>query len=292
MPAEAKVNRKDKRIIVENVRRVLLKEYLMNETRRAGFGGLDIQRTPMGTRVTLLAERPGLVIGRKGGAIKALTEAVEQRFRFDNPQIEVQEVASPALNAQIMAEKLANALERGWHFRRAGHSTVRRIMEAGAKGCLVVIAGKLTGQRHRTEKFKAGHIKYCGEPRNLWMGLGFASAKLKPGIIGVTVEIMDPRAKLPDEVEIKKPTAEYLAAAAAAALEPIRAPEPVVEVVAGPGEEESVEEPEPLIVPEEPDPAKKVKKSKVAAKRLKKVAKQVSELGVDADVGPEGGDET
>ena len=294
MPAEAKVNRKDKRIIVENVRRVLLKEYLMNETRRAGFGGLDIQRTPMGTRVTLLAERPGLVIGRKGGAIKALTEAVELRFRFDNPQIEVQEVASPALNAQIMAEKLANALERGWHFRRAGHSTVRRIMEAGAKGCLVVIAGKLTGQRHRTEKFKAGHIKYCGEPRNLWMGLGFASAKLKPGIIGVTVEIMDPRAKLPDEVEIKKPTAEYLAAAAAAALEPIRAPEPVVEVVAvaGPGEEESVEEPEPLIVPEEPDPAKKVKKSKVAAKRLKKVAKQVSELGVDADVGPEGGDET
>ena len=293
MPTEAKVNRKDKRIIVENVRRVLLKEYLMNETRRAGFGGLDIQRTPMGTRVTLLAERPGLVIGRKGGAIKALTEAVEQRFRFDNPQIEVQEVASPALNAQIMAEKLANALERGWHFRRAGHSTVRRIMEAGAKGCLVVIAGKLTGQRHRTEKFKAGHIKYCGEPRNLWMDLGFASAKLKPGIIGVTVEIMDPRAKLPDEIEIKKPTAEYLAAAAAAALEPVPAPEPtVVAALTGPGDEESIEEPEPLIVPEEPDPATKVKKSKVATKRLKKVAKQVSELGVDVDVGTEGGDET
>ena len=296
MPAEAKVNRKDKRIIVENVRRVLLKEYLMNETRRAGFGGLDIQRTPMGTRVTLLAERPGLVIGRKGGAIKALTEAVEQKFRFDNPQIEVQEVASPALNAQIMAEKLANALERGWHFRRAGHSTVRRIMEAGAKGCLVVIAGKLTGQRHRTEKFKAGHIKYCGEPRNLWMDLGFASAKLKPGVIGVTVEIMDPRAKLPDEIEIKKPTAEYLASAAAAAeAERIAPPEPIVEVAAvvGPGTEgASVEEPEPLIVPEEPDPAKKVKKSKVAAKRLKKVAKQVSELGVDVDVDTGGGDET
>ena len=296
MPAEAKVNRKDKRIIVENVRRVLLKEYLMNETRRAGFGGLDIQRTPMGTRVTLLAERPGLVIGRKGGAIKSLTEAVEQKFRFDNPQIEVQEVATPALNAQIMAEKLANALERGWHFRRAGHSTVRRIMEAGAKGCLVVIAGKLTGQRHRTEKFKAGHIKYCGEPRNLWMDLGFASAKLKPGVIGVTVEIMDPRAKLPDEIEIKKPTAEYLAAAAAAAeAERIAPPEPIVEVAAvvGPGiDGESVEEPEPLIVPEEADPAKKVKKSKVAAKRLKKVAKQVSELGVDVDVDTGGGDET
>jgi len=294
--AEQKVERKDKRIIVENVRRVLLKEYLMNETRRAGFGGLDIQRTPMGTRVTLLAERPGLVIGRKGGAIKSLTEAVERQFKFDNPQIEVQEVGAPALNAQIMAEKLANALERGWHFRRAGHSTVRRIMEAGAKGCLVIIAGKLTGQRHRTEKFKAGHIKYCGEPRNLWMDLGFASAKLKPGIIGVTVEIMDPRAKLPDEIEIKQPSAEYLAAAASF-VPPVEAPA-VLEPEPGLTPEGTVgmegtseEEPEPLIQPGEPEAGTaKVKKSKVATKRLKKVVKEVKRLGVDVDVDAEGGD--
>jgi len=293
--AEAKVERKDKRIIVENVRRVLLKEYLMSETRRAGFGGLDIQRTPMGTRVTLLAERPGLVIGRKGGAIKSLTEAVERQFKFDNPQIEVQEVAAPALNAQIMAEKLANALERGWHFRRAGHSTVRRIMEAGAKGCLVIIAGKLTGQRHRTEKFKAGHIKYCGEPRNLWMDLGFAVAKLKPGVIGVTVEIMDPRAKLPDEIEIKQPSAEYIAAAASFVppVEPraVLEAEPSVVPRGTPGPEGADEEPEPLIKPSEAESTTaKVKKSKVATKRLKKVAKEVKQLGVDVDVDAEGGD--
>src|SRR3970040_1041758 len=83
--------RKDRPIGTENVRRMLLKEYLMKETHRAGFGGLDIQRTPMGTRVTLIAERPGLVIGRKGGSINALTEAVQNRFKFDTPQIEVQE---------------------------------------------------------------------------------------------------------------------------------------------------------------------------------------------------------
>lgn len=293
MPSEAKVERKDKRIIVENVRRVLLKEYLMSETRRAGFGGLDIQRTPMGTRVTLLAERPGLVIGRKGGAIKSLTEAVEQRFRFDNPQIEVQEVGRPALNAQIMAEKLSNALERGWHFRRAGHSTVRRIMESGAKGCLVVIAGKLTGQRHRREKFKAGHIKYCGEPRNLWMDRGFAIAKLKPGVIGVTVEIMDPRAKLPDEVDIKPPSAEYIAAAAASAEAALaRALEPKTEVPAEvPVVADEGEEPEPLPLEEPPAAPAKVKKGRVATKRLKKVAKEVKALGVDAEVDSEGGDE-
>jgi len=192
----------ERKFVTENIRRVLLKEYLMSKVGRAGFGGVDVQRTPMGTRVTLITERPGLVIGRRGEAIKSLTKAIEEDFKFNNPQIEVQEVENPNLNAQIMAEKLANALERGWHFRRAGHSTVRRIMESGARGCQVVISGKLTGQRHRTEKFKDGHIKYCGQAKLDFMEHGFATAKLKPGVIGVTVQIMDPRARLPDEIDI------------------------------------------------------------------------------------------
>jgi small subunit ribosomal protein S3 len=162
----------------------------------------------MGTRVTLITERPGLVIGRRGEAIKSLTRAIEEDFNFNNPQIEVQEVENPNLNAQIMSEKLANALERGWHFRRAGHSTVRRIMESGARGCQVIISGKLTGQRHRTEKFKDGHIKYCGQAKLDWMAQGFATAKMKPGVIGITVQIMHPNAKLPDEIEIFPPPAE------------------------------------------------------------------------------------
>ena len=279
--------RKDRRIVIENVRRMLLKEYLMKETQRAGFGGLDIQRTPMGTRVTLIAERPGLVIGRKGGAIKALTEAVEREFSFDNPQIEVQEVGNPSLNAQIMAEKLANALERGWHFRRAGHSTVRRIMEAGAKGCLVVVAGKLTGQRHRRQKFKAGHIKYCGEPRNTWMRKGFAVAKLKPGVIGVTVGIMDPDAKLPDDIVVRPPTPESIAAAAAARE---AAEAAALAALASPEEAPPAPVPEPLEPvedlpePEEDKLPEKVKTSKVAEKKLKKVLKEAKELGEEVDV--------
>ena len=288
MVGERAVQRKDRRIVIENVRRMLLQEYLMKQTRRAGFGGLDIQRTPMGTRVTLIAERPGLVIGRKGSSIKALTDAVERQFNFDNPQIEVQEVGNAALNAQIMAAKLANALERGWHFRRAGHSTVRRIMEAGAKGCLVVIAGKLTGQRHRRAKFKDGHIKYCGEPRNTWMRKGFAVAKLKPGVIGVTVQIMDPDAKLPDEIEIKPATPESIAAAEAARAEAAAATEEPT-VGAGPGPDVvppplEMEEP-PIDLPAEEKPLETVKTSKVAGKRLKKVLKKVQELEGEADAG-------
>ena len=98
---------------------------------------------------------------------------------------------------------LVLTLERGWHFRRAGHSTVRRIMESGARGCQVILSGKLTGERHRTERFKAGTIKYCGEGVHLFIDKGFYQARLKPGVIGVNVWIMRPSAKLPDEINVR-----------------------------------------------------------------------------------------
>ena len=196
----------ERTFVAENIRRVLLKEYLMKEVSRAGFGGLDVQRTPMGTRVVLTTERPGLVIGRKGQTIKNLTAVIEDRFGFENPQIEVQEVENASLNAQIMAEKLAFSLERGWHFRRAGHSTVRRIMDAGARGCHIIVAGKLTGQRHRTEKFKEGNIKFCGDTKAEFMDHGYAVAKLKMGVIGVTVEIMSKDAKMPADITVLNKT--------------------------------------------------------------------------------------
>ncbi len=193
----------ERTFIRENTNRILIKEFLIKKIEGAGFGGMTIQRTPMGTRINILVERPGMVIGKGGSKIKELTEAIRDNFNVDNPQIEIEEAGSKAsLNAQIMAEKLAEALERGWHFRRAGHSTVRRIMEAGAKGCQVIIAGKLTGARHRTEKFTQGHVKYCGETAREVMDIGYAVAKLKPGVLGVKVRIMKPDAKLPDEIKL------------------------------------------------------------------------------------------
>jgi len=194
----------ERKFIRENTNRLLIKEFLVKKIEGAGFGGMSIQRTPMGTRINILVERPGMVIGKSGNKIKELTEDIKNKFHVDNPQIEIQEAGSRAsLNALIMAEKLAEALERGWHFRRAGHSTVRRIMDAGAKGCQVVIAGKLTGERHRTEKFTEGHIKFCGETAKQVMDVGYASAKLKVGIFGIKVRIMRPDSKLPDEIKIK-----------------------------------------------------------------------------------------
>ena len=75
-------------------------------------------------------------------------------------------------------------------------------MDAGARGCYIILAGKLSGQRHRTEKFKEGSIKYCGDPKLQFVDHGFAVATLKMGVIGVTVEIMQSDAKLPAELKI------------------------------------------------------------------------------------------
>ena len=211
----------ERKFVAENIRRVLLKEYLMKEVSRAGFGGLDVQRTPMGTRVILTTERPGLVIGRRGQTIKNLTAVIEDRFGFENPQIEVQEVENASLNAQIMAEKLAFSLERGWHFRRAGHSTVRRIMDAGARGCHIIVAGKLTGQRHRTEKFKEGYMIKTGNACKEFVDEATRHVLVKQGMLGVKVRIMKPtdpegrlgpKKALPDIIVVHEPKEQPLPA--------------------------------------------------------------------------------
>ena len=194
-----------KEMLKERVRRVQVHQHVQEKTARAGFGGLSIQRTPLGTHVRISAERPGLVIGRKGSDIQQLTDDLERKFGYENLQVEAGEVSNFALNPLIMASKVANALERGWNYRRAGNSMLQRIMDAGARGCQITIAGKLTGLRHRTEKFVSGHIKFCGETALELMDVGISQAKLKPGTIGVKVAIMKPDAKLPDEIEVAKP---------------------------------------------------------------------------------------
>ncbi|MBC7081561.1 MAG: 30S ribosomal protein S3 [Thermoplasmatales archaeon] len=201
----------ERKFVEENQKRVLLKEFLEKECERAGFGGVKIQRIPMGTLITLQVERPGLIIGRGGKRINEITNIIKERFGIENPQIEIEDIGGKALlNATLMAQKVADSLERGWHFRRVGHSTVRRIVEAGARGCQVVISGKLTGERHRSEKFTLGYVKYCGEVAERVMEESIASAKTKPGIIGVKVRLMKPDVELPDVVKIVEEGREIL----------------------------------------------------------------------------------
>lgn len=188
--------------IEDGLQRTQIDEFFEEELGRAGYGGMEVAKTPMGTQIVLEAEKPGMVIGKGGKNIRKITTTLEEEFGLEDPQVDVQEVEEPDLNARIVADRLANALERGWYFRKAGHTTIDRIMESGAKGAEIVLSGKVTGARSRVEKFNRGYIKHNGEPAEDIVDHGQGVAVMKLGTIGVDVKIIPPEAELPDDFEI------------------------------------------------------------------------------------------
>lgn len=189
--------------VEEGIKKVRMNEYFRNELERAGYGGMDIKRTPMGTQITVKVEKPGMIIGKDGKRIKRITDEITKRQELDNPQIDVQPIEVPELNAQLMANRLAKLIERGWHFRRAGRSTLQRIMDMGALGCEITMSGKLKGPRGRMEKMVDGYIKHCGSLAEEIVDKGYAIARKKAGVIGVQVKIVKPDAKIPDAFHMK-----------------------------------------------------------------------------------------
>lgn len=187
--------------IEKGLNRARLEEFLANELEEAGYGGSDIRRTPMGTRVTIYAERPGVVIGRGGKNVQELTDQLADEFGLDNPQVEVSEIEVPEFNASIMANRVAFLLTRGVYFRRVGYGILREIMEAGARGAEILIAGKLTGDFAREERFYDGYLKKAGDSASKLVSSGKAKAELPAGTVGVKVRVMPPGTKLPDEIE-------------------------------------------------------------------------------------------
>jgi small subunit ribosomal protein S3 len=187
----------------ESKKKLVIDEFLTRELERTGYGGVDISKTPLGTRVTIYSMKPGLVIGRRGQNIKELTQLFEERFKLSNPQIAVAEVDVPELNPNIMASRVAAALQKGIHFRRVGFWVLNRIMEAKPLGAEIIIRGKLRSERARYEKFRAGYIPKTGDFAQRNMRTAVVHIRLKPGTLGIKVNIM-PRTEVPSQtVEVK-----------------------------------------------------------------------------------------
>jgi small subunit ribosomal protein S3 len=191
-----------KRFITESIKKTEIDEFLQKKLERAGYGGVDLSKTPLGTHVVIYAMRPGIVIGRGGETIKELAATLEENFKISNPQISVSEIEVPEFNAFVVASRVASALQRGVHFRRAGFWALNQVMDAGALGVEIVISGKLRTERARFEKFRAGYFPRCGDAALKYMKKAEAHVQLKPGIIGVKVKIMPPDAMFPDKIQI------------------------------------------------------------------------------------------
>ena len=178
-----------KNVIRDNYNAMLLNEFLRKEIKDAGFSKFDITKTPTGSRVTLYVTRPGIVIGKKGFGIKALTQKLETDYGLKNPQIAVEEIAKPELSPSVMCNRMGSHIERGTAFRRATMWTLQQIMDGGAMGVQITVSGKLRGDRSAFEKHTAGILPRSGYHAETIVEEDIAHVQTPMGLIGIRIRI-------------------------------------------------------------------------------------------------------
>ncbi|MDD5416357.1 MAG: 30S ribosomal protein S3 [Candidatus Aenigmarchaeota archaeon] len=191
----------EKKFINESIRKMQVENYLAQEFNRAGYSHTEIQRTPMAMRITVYAHKPGMIIGRGGKNIDRITEALKEKFKFENPQLDIQEVQQPNLDAHIIANQIANSIERGLNYKRVANMTIQKVMNSGAIGIAIRIGGKIGGAMSRVEKFSEGYLKYSGDTAETLVDIAYTTANVKLGMIGIQVRIMR---ELPSDRMISK----------------------------------------------------------------------------------------
>ena len=193
----------EKKFIDDSKIKLNIAKFLSSELSRAGFSRVEIQKTPVLTRITIYVLNPGRVIGRAGRTIDQITETLKEKFKIENPQINVLEVENKMLEPLLVAKSIAEKFERGVNARKVIQSTLKEIIENGAIGAEIVASGKLAakGARSKTIRKSVGYIPKAGDVTNL-VREAVATAYPKYGAIGVKVRIVPPGTKFPDR-EVK-----------------------------------------------------------------------------------------
>lgn len=176
--------------VKQGIKEVSIENYIRDSFPAGDYSQILLQRTPLGLKIVIFTNKPGRIIGRGGRNIDKIHESLKNRFKLENPQIDIKAIAHPDLDAKIVSKQIASALERGYNYKKLGNIFLKRIMDAGAIGTQIVVSGKLGGSKSRTGKFIKGYIKHCGDPAKRLVDFGFYEAQTRPGKIGVTVKIM------------------------------------------------------------------------------------------------------
>ena len=183
-----------------------IQEYVEKNLSKVGHSQTKLKKTPLGEKIIITAFRPGLIVGKGGAAIKKLTKVLKVQFGLENPQVEIEEVNNPNLDVKIVAERIANSLERfgSNRFKGVMHKTLAEVMSAGALGVEILLAGKIPGARAKSWRVYDGYLKKCGDVAIVGVKTAKTEARLKSGIIGIQVRIMPPDVFLPDSITIKE----------------------------------------------------------------------------------------
>ncbi len=180
-----------------------IKEHVKNLLGKGKVSKVKIEYTPVGERIVISTNRPGVVIGRGGEKIAELTRMLKKDFKLDNPHIEIDEILNSDLDSQIVADEIALGLERfgPLKFKVLAYRALQRIMKAGALGTELRLSGKLPGSRAKVWRFAQGYLKKAGDSAKV-VDVANARAETKPGTVGVRVSILLKTAELKDRVEI------------------------------------------------------------------------------------------
>ncbi len=195
----------DRDTIKRNIDKFKIEQYIAEELDKPGYSHTEIQKTPLGEKIIIHTSKPGLIVGRKGESVRKITEVLKTRFGLENPQIEITEVVNPFLNPHSVAKGIIHTFNRFGpkRFKMMGHKSLQNIIDAGALGAEIVIAGRgVPSSRSRTWRFSAGYLKKSGDIAENFIKKGSAVAHLKSGSVGVKVSILTPDIDLPDKVEI------------------------------------------------------------------------------------------
>jgi small subunit ribosomal protein S3 len=167
-----------------------VRQFLKKKLANASVSRIQIERPARLARITVHTARPGVVIGKKGEDIEALRREVARMMELDikDLQINIEEIRKPELDAQLVAESVAQQLERRIMFRRAMKRSVANAMRLGALGIKIQISGRLNGAEiARSEWTREGRVPLHTLRANIDYGL--AEARTTYGVIGVKVWI-------------------------------------------------------------------------------------------------------
>jgi len=228
---------KKRKFVQDGVFKAELNEFLTRELAEDGYSGVEVRVTPSRTEIIILATRTQNVLGNKGQRIRELTSVVQKRFNYPDGAVELyaEKVATRGLCAIAQAESLRYKLIGGLAVRRACYGVLRFIMESGAKGCEVVVSGKLRGQRAKAMKFVDGLMIHSGNPAEEYVDTAVRHVLLRQGVLGIKVKIMlphdlsgktGPKTPLPDHVSIVEPKEEILPEQAYSEQKGAKVPEP------------------------------------------------------------------
>jgi len=163
-----------------------IRDYLKKKLSQASVSRIQINRPARAAFITIHTARPGIVIGKKGEDIEALRQEVARRtgLSVNNVKINIEEIRKPEIDSQLVAESIAQQLERRITFRRAMKRAVGNAMRLGALGVKVNVAGRLNGAEiARSEWYREGRVPLHTLRANI--DYGFAEAKTTYGIIGI-----------------------------------------------------------------------------------------------------------